>query len=259
MQHPQPCSPRRGRKTPHRKGVPRSALRPRVGGRDLAPGQLVPALRPQQARSSRVHMASGVHMARSGPFALPAAGARDGSPAPLPPAVARPAPPQARPSARPPASPPAKWRELRDIPGAARGAPPTPGRAALTPPTPRTPPAHTRRRCTRGCDEQVPFSGTLRPGPVPTPGQTETPQPPPQRPDDSRPGPFPSTPRGQGRPLLSARPGRVGPAPQHPESWPRNPGGSAHSQVGQGKDLCLPPAPEAKTPGLPAPHKPLSP
>ena len=142
-----------------------------------------------------------------------------------------------------------------------QGAPPNPGRAALTPPTPWAPPAHIRRRCTRGRNEQVPFSRQpqARTGAQARSDQDPHPPPPSQRPDDARPGPFPSAPRGQGRPLLSALPGRVGPAPEHPESWPRSPGGSAHSQVGPGKDLCLPPAPEAKTPGLAPPTSPSAP
>lgn len=57
-------------------------------------------------------------------------------------------------------------------------------------------------------------AGTVLPAPS---GQDRCPSPvrprpptPLQRPDDARPGPFPSAPRGQGRPLLSALPGRVG-------------------------------------------------
>uniref|UniRef100_M3YY11 Uncharacterized protein n=1 Tax=Mustela putorius furo TaxID=9669 RepID=M3YY11_MUSPF len=149
IQHP-PRSPWRGRRRkPHAGSVPRAPL-PAPPRQDLAPRQSVPVLRPQQARSCRVHMASGVHMAINGPPSLPRQGAlrlRAASAAPAPsPAFAR----------RPRPQPPPRG-ERRGTPGTARG--PGVGGADLA--DPWAPPAHTRRLCTRGRDKQVTDSATI--------------------------------------------------------------------------------------------------
>ncbi|TKC39202.1 hypothetical protein EI555_007789, partial [Monodon monoceros] len=173
---------------------------PTQEGRDLAPCQPVPALRPQQARSSRVHMASGVHMAINGPPALPWQG-RAPAPQLRSRPLARPAPPQARPSARPPR--PLRSGESRGIPGAARD----PGAGSADPADPRAPPAHIRRLCTRGRDEQARTGAQARP--------------------DSQAGP---------RPLSALMPGRTL-SPQRPEA--RAGRSSLHSRVGPGRDSRL--------------------
>lgn len=162
IQHP-PRSPLRGRgRKPHAGSVSRAPHPPQ----DLAPRQPVPVLRPQQARSCRVHMASGVHMAINGPPSLPRQGALR-----LPDSQRHSRP---KPRLRPPASPPPPRRsESRGMPGAARG----PGVGGADAADPWAPPAHTRRVCTRGRDKQVPSPDTLRLGLVPKPCRTPKPDP----------------------------------------------------------------------------------